>query len=128
MSLPTTLAGLSGFIIFIVFIVSMTATDIYPDETQNIIIKQNEFKDKVNITLNQTEESSVSNLFWPAKIYGYVTNGLSSLLSFVGMMLAMFLSMFGIAATLPLEFYGMFVILFSSLIVAIAKLLFFSGD
>lgn len=136
MGLPTTLAGISGFIIFIVFVVAISASDLYPAQSQIIVDSQNEFYDNLNRTTNITATPEESPGFWRTifglvgldGIYVFITNFFSMLVSFIVLQVGYVFLFFGIAGTIPPEFYLLFAILGMSAIIAILKLIFMSGD
>lgn len=133
MGLPTTLAGIMGFFIFIVLILGLGTPDLYPDETQKIRDNQEQFRSQFNQTTNR---STSPPSFWGSLfgivgldgIYNFIIGFFSMLMSFVILIVDYFLMFFGIAGSLPYEFYILFALLGSSLIIGIVKLIFLSGD
>lgn len=133
MGLPQSLAGIVGFLIFIIFIVSISASDIYPDQTKQITDSQNNFIANFNNSVNTT---AVNPGFWGTVlgltgldgIYNFITNFFSMIVSFVIMVGGYILLFFGIAATIPSDFYVFFALMGSGLIIAIVKLIFLNGD
>jgi len=133
MGLPNSLSGMLGFLIFIVFIVAIAATDVYPDETQAITSAQNNFIANFNNSVNTTAENpgfwgTVLGITGLDGIYNFITNFFSMIVSFVILVGGYLLLFFGISTALPTEFYVLFAIFGSSLIIGIVKLIFFSGD
>lgn len=135
MGLPTTLSGMIGFLIFIMFIIAISASDVYPDQTKQITDAQNNFIANFNSTINQTATADNPG-FWGTVlgitgldgIYNFITNFFSMIVSFVIMVGGYILLFFGVSTTLPKEVYVLFAIFGSSLIIGIVKLIFFSGD
>jgi len=133
MGLPQTLAGIAGFMIFIVVILGLTAPDIFPDQSANIVSTQNDITNAAKQVTNQStgEQSLASEILGIAGldgIYNYISNFLYIIGKFIVIFfqyLAMFL---GIALILPPEFYVFFGIMGITTIVAIVKLIFLSGD
>jgi hypothetical protein len=135
MGLPSTLAGIAGFIIFVIFIIGISATDIYPDETSKIVTSHNNFRAGLNATLNATSSTQSENGFWQNifgvtglnGIYNFIVGFMSMVVSFIVMMTQYLLLFIGISATLPTEFYVLFALLMSSSIIAIVLLIFLNG-
>ena len=135
MGLPVTLGGIAGFLIFVVVIIGMTAPDLYPDESQKIKDSQDIFIKNLNSTINQTSTTQNQG-FWLSilgiagldGIYNFIVNFFSMLISFIIMFVNYFLLFFGIAISLPSEFYILFILVSMSLIVAVIKLIFMAGD
>ena len=130
MGFPTTLFGVFGFIIATIFLIAMSASDLYPDETAAIESSQAEFIDNLNQTANSTVTPTAETGFWGTifgltgleGIYTFVTNILSMGISFMIMIVQYILLFFGIAVSIPAEFYLLFVLMGMSAIVAIIKL------
>lgn len=135
MGLPQSLAGIVGFLIFVIFIVSISASDVYPDETEKITDAQNNFIANFNNSVNATA-SSENQGFWSTilgftgldGIYNFITNFFSMIVSFIIMVGGYILLFFGIATTIPSDFYVFFALIGSGLIIAIVKLIFLNGD
>jgi hypothetical protein len=133
MGLPNTLAGLVGIIIFIVFIVAISAPDVYPDQTAQITSSQTNFINNFN---NSVNTSTPNPGFWGTilgltgldGIYNFITNFFSMIVSFVILVGGYILLLFGIATTIPSEFAVFFVLIASSGIIYVLKLIFMSGD
>ena len=135
MGLPQSLAGIVGFLIFIIFIISISASDIYPDQTKSITDSQNNFINNFNKSVNTT--ATQGNIgFWGTVlgitgldgIYNFITNFFSMIVSFIIMVGGYILLFFGIATTIPSDFYVFFALIGSGLIIAIVKLIFLNGD
>jgi len=129
MGLPSTLAGTVGFIVFVIFIVGIAATDIYPDQSKQAIERQTDFASKLNATVNSTTTGSQEG-FWNsiAGVANTILNFFGMIISFIGMVLAYELMFIGIAGTIPSEFLVLFALLQIGLVTAILKLIFMSGD
>jgi len=135
MGLPQSLAGIVGFLIFIIFIVSISASDIYPDETKRITDAQNNFIANFNNSVNSSASSGNSG-FWGIimdftgldGIYNFITNFFSMIVSFIIMVGGYILLFFGISTTIPSDFYVFFALIGSGLIIAIAKLIMLNGE
>jgi len=135
MGLPQSLAGIVGFLIFVIFIVSISASDVYPDQTQQITDAQNNFIANFNNSVNMSA-SNENQGFWGTLmgitgldgIYNFITNFFSMIVSFVIMVGGYILLFFGIATTIPSDFYVFFALLGSGLIIAIAKLIMLNGE
>jgi len=133
MGLPQTLAGIAGFMIFIVVILGLTAPDVFPDQSAEIVSTQQDITNAARQVTNQStgEQSIASEILGIAGldgIYNYISNFLYIIGKFIVIFfqyLAMFL---GIALILPPEFYVFFGIMGITTIVAIVKLIFLSGD
>jgi len=134
MGLPTTLGGIVGFMIATIFIISMSATDIFPDESQKLKTSQMDFANALNRTTSPGEVSQIGffermlGVVGLDGIYDFVRNFLSMLVSFIVMSVQGLFLFIGISAVLPMEFYLLFALIMSSLIVALIKLIFLSGD
>lgn len=135
MGFPQTLSGIVGILIFVIFIVSISASDVYPDQTKKITGAQNNFIANFNSSVNTTATAENPG-FWGTilgftgldGIYNFITNFFSMIVSFVIMVGGYILLFFGIATTIPSDFYVLFALIGSGLIIAIVKLIFFSGD
>lgn len=135
MGLPASLSGIVGFLIFVIFIIAISASDVYPDQTAKITSAQNNFISNFNNSVNTTASSSNQG-FWGFimgatgldGIYTFIVNFFSMITSFIIMVGGYIGLFFGIATTLPSDFYVLFAIVGSSLIIAIVKLVFLSGD
>lgn len=135
MGLPTTLAGIAGFLIACIFLIGMTATDIFPDESQNIIHSQNDFTQALNRSTAPINNSSDVGFFGSLLgvvgldgIYDFIRNFLSLLVSFIVMIVSYLFLFIGIATILPTELYLLFALIISGGIIAIVKLIFIAGD
>lgn len=134
MGLPTSLSGVVGFLIFIIFMIAISASDVYPDQTAKITSAQNNFIANFNNSVNATA-SNENPGFWGTVlgltgldgIYNFITNFFSMIVSFVIMVGGYILLFFGIATTLPSDFYILFAIFASNAIIAIVLLIFLSG-
>jgi len=135
MGLPNTLAGIIGLLIFVIFIVAISASDIYPAETTRITSAQNNFIANFNNSVNATA-SQENQGFWGTilgftgldGIYNFITNFFSMVVSFVIMIGGYILLFFGIATSVPSDFYVFFALIGSGLIIAVVKLIFLNGD
>jgi len=126
MGLPQTLAGIAGFMIFIVVILGLTAPDIFSDQSADIVATQQDITNAAMHVTNQStgeQRSLVSEILGVAGLDGVYILGKFIVIFF--QYLAMFL---GIALILPSEFYVFFGIMGITTIVSIVKLLFLSGD
>lgn len=135
MGLPNTLAGIIGVLIFIIFIVAISASDIYPADTARITNAQNNFIANFNNSVNATASQEnpgfyrwVLGLTGLDGVYNFVTNFFSMIVSFVIMVGGYILLFFGIATSIPSDFYVFFALIGSGLIIAIVKLIFLNGD
>lgn len=133
MGLPTTLAGTVGFIIFIVFIVAITVPNLNSQDAITIRNMQSGFN--TNNTVNSTSTNQSSG-FWSFLgevtglngIYDYIIGFFQWGLNFIILALA-YLGLFShVFLTVPPVFYIIFLLIASGLIIAIAKLIFLSGD
>jgi len=130
MGFPTTLFGVFGFIIAAIFLIAMSASDLYPDETKAIEDSQDAFINNLNRTANSTITPTADTGFWGTifgltgldGIYTFVTNILSMGISFMIMIVQYILLFFGIAVSIPSEFYVLFILMGMSAIVAIIKI------
>lgn len=126
--IPNSLAGIIGFLIFVVLVLSMSAGDLFPDQTKGISDTQNRF----NVNLNSTINSSVTPAtdVWSsiANVFDTITGFFGVIITFIEMIFQYFFFFIGISLLLPPEFYVFFAILSSGLIIAIIKLIFLSGD
>lgn len=135
MGLPNTLAGIVGFLIFIIFIVAISASDVYPSQIKTITDSQNNFIANFNNSVNATASGSNQG-FWGTilglagldGIYSFIVNFFSMIVSFVIMVGGYILLFFGIAVTIPSDFYVFFALMGSGLIIAIAKLIMLNGE
>lgn len=135
MGLPNTLAGIVGMLIFIIFIISISASDVYPDQTKSITDAQNNFIENFNNSVNSTASTNNPG-FWGALmgftgldgIYDFIINFFSMIVSFVIMVGGYILLFFGIATTIPSDFYVFFALIGSGLIIAVVKLIFLNGE
>ena len=135
MALPQTLAGLAGLMIACIFVIGMTASDIFPDESAKIVKSQIDFNEALNKSTNPT--GAASEVSWFGKllglagvdgIYDFIRNFFSMLVSFIVMIVQYVLLFVGIARILPTEFYLFFALMVSTGIILIVKLIFWSGD
>jgi len=135
MGLPNTLAGIVGMLIFVIFIVAISASDIYPAETKSITTAQNTFINNFNKSVNSTA-SQENPGFWGTVlgitgldgIYNFITNFFSMIVSFMIMVAGYILLFFGIAVSVPSDFYVFFALMGSGLIIAVLKLIFMNGE
>jgi hypothetical protein len=135
MGLPTTLGGISSFILAVIFIVGISASDIYPDESQALIHSQNDFQNALNQSVVETNSTTEVGFFGTLLgavgldgIYDFIRNFLSLLVSFIVMTVQGLFLFLGLATILPTEFYLFFALIASASIAAIVKLIFFAGD
>lgn len=130
MGFPTTLFGVFGFIIAVIFLIAISASDLYPDETNAIKDSQSAFLENLNKTANSSITPSADTGFWGTifgltgldGIYTFITNILSMGVSFMIMIVQYILLFFGIATSIPSEFYLLFALMGLSAIVAIIKI------
>jgi hypothetical protein len=116
-------------------IIGLSATDLYPDESNKVIASQNTFYSNLNSSTNSTTSTTAGG-FWSSLfgiagldgIYNFIINFFSILISFIVMIVSYLLLLIGISTTLPKEFYVFFALMGSSMIIAIVKLIFLSGD
>jgi hypothetical protein len=135
MGFPTTLAGIAGFLIACMFLIGISATDVFPDETQKIVHSQNDFTNALNRSTAPVNTSSDVGFFGSLLgvvgldgIYDFIRNFLSLLVSFIVMMVQYLLLFIGISTILPTEFYLFFALIISGTVIAIVKLIFIAGD
>jgi hypothetical protein len=139
MGLPTTLAGIAGFLIFVVLIIGMSASDLYPNETAKIQQTQDNYLNALNISTNTSAPAapasfwdnpiaSVLNLVGLDGIYTAILNFFGMIITFIVMMVGSLFLFMGIASTIPAEVAVFFAIIASSAIIAIVKLIFLSGE
>ena len=135
MGLPTTLGGLAGFLIAVIFIIGIAATDVFPDESQKIVTSQNDFTIAMNRSTAPVNSSTDVGFFGKLLgvvgldgIYDFIRNFLSLLIAFIVMVVSYLLLFMGIATILPTEFYLLFALIISASIIAIIKLIFIAGD
>jgi purine-cytosine permease-like protein len=135
MGLPSTLGGIAGFIIAIIFLIGISATDLYPNQSKNIVTSQNDFTRALNQstqTVNSTSDvgffGRILGVVGLDGIYDFIRNFLSMLVSFIVMMVQYVFMFIGIATILPTEFYLLFALMISGTIIALIKLIFLSGD
>ena len=132
MALPQTLAGISGFIIFIAVVLGITAADIFPEQTTNIQDTQTNMINVASSMTNGTQEpstiSSILGIVGLDAIYQYITNFLYIMGSFIVLFFQYLLMFLGIALLVPPEFYVFFAVMGMTSIIAILKLIFLSGD
>lgn len=135
MGLPTTLGGISSFILAVIFIVGISASDIYPDESQALIHSQNDFQNALNQSVVETNSTTEVGFFGTLLgavgldgIYDFIRNFLSLLVSFIVMTVQGLFLFLGLATILPTEFYLFFALIASASIAAIVKLILFAGD
>ncbi len=134
MGLPSTLGGISGFILTIIFIIGMSATDIFPDESQQLKTSELDFANALNRTTSPGNASDIGffdkilGVVGLDGIYDFIRNFLSMLVAFVVMSVQALFLFLGIASILPTEFYLFFALITSATITAIIKLVFFSGE
>jgi hypothetical protein len=128
MGLPTTLAGLAAFLIFVVLIVSMSASDLYPNQSNGIRATQERFDTYLNATTNQSVSQSTD--VWSAitNVFNFITGIFGMILTFIAGMVQYVLFFLGIVRQLPPEFYILFAIIGSTSIVLIIKLIFLAGE
>lgn len=122
-------------IIFIVFIMGMSAGDMFPDESQKIINSQNDFIKSLNQSMNTSQTQSEIGFWGNIRgalgidgIYDFIRNFFSMLVSFIVMLVQYLFFFIGISQILPTEFYVFFALICSGLSIAILKLIFLAGD
>jgi hypothetical protein len=134
MGLPSTIGGISGFILAILFVVGMSATDIFPDESQKLKTSELDFANALNSTTSPGDPSNIGfferllGVIGVDGIYDFIRNFLSMLVAFIVMSVQALFLFIGIATILPPEFYLFFALITSATITAIIKLVFFSGE
>lgn len=134
MGIPSTIGGISGFILAAIFIIGMSATDIFPDESQKLITSELEFANALNRTTSPGNVSDIGifdkilGVVGLDGIYDFIRNFLSMLVAFIVLSVQALLLFVGIATILPIEFYLFFALMISATITALIKLIFFSGD
>jgi hypothetical protein len=123
MGIPSTLAGLIGFVVAVIFIIGMAATDIFPDNSRAIQNSNADLTHALNSTMNitQSEPGLLSSLLAVPSFLGVI-------IAFIVLMVQYVLLFVGIATILPTEFYLLFALIVIGSIVAIVKLVFMSGD
>lgn len=134
--LPTTLAGMTGFIIFVVFLTIMIVPNLNSQEAEHIKELQNDFNGKMNSTTNLSNNPNVPAGFWSiignalglTGIYDFIIGFFQIIVSFNILLLNYLGIFFSTIAGIPGEFSVIFVIMASSLVIGIIKLIFFSGD
>lgn len=130
MGFPTTLFGVFGFIVAVIFLVAISASDLFPAQIQPIKDSQTNFLNTVNNTANATINPTADTGFWGTVfgltgldgIYTFITNSFSMAISFMIMVIQYLLAFIGIAAIIPTEFYLLFLLMSMAGIVAIIKL------
>jgi len=133
MGLPTTLSGIVGFILFVIFLLSISVSDIYPDQTKSITDAQSNFLNTMNTTKNSTATNpgfwgTVMGITGLDGIYNFITNFFSMIVSFMIMVIGYTGLFLLIPLTVPAEFLVIFIILVSYVIIAILKLIFLNGE
>jgi Mg2+ and Co2+ transporter CorA len=128
MGLPTTLAGISGFLIFVVLILAISASDLYPDRTAGIRQNQAQFSTYLNATTNQTVSQGTDAWSAITNVFNFITGVFGMIIVFISLEMQYALFFVGIAVILPPEFYVLFALVGSSIIISIIKLLFLAGD
>lgn len=135
MGLPSTLGGIAGFLIAVIFIIGISATDVFPDESQKIVTSQTDFTNALNRSTAPVNSSTDVGFFGKLLgvvgldgIYDFIRNFLSLLVAFIVMIVSYLLLFIGIATILPTEFYLLFALIISASIIALIKLIFLSGD
>jgi hypothetical protein len=135
MGLPSTLGGIAGFLIAVIFILGISATDVFPDQSQHIKASQNDFTSALNRSTAPINSSSDVGFFGKLLgsvgldgIYDFIRNFLSLLVAFIVMIVSYLFLFVGISTILPSEFYLLFALLASASIIALIKLIFLSGD
>lgn len=120
MGLPRTLIGIMGFIIFVVFMIGISATDLYPDKSNDIKNAQTIIISEINYSMNTSEESSTS--YYPGWVLS-IGHIISAMFAYVSMLFASLALFLGLSTTLPQEFYLLFALIASSAIISIVLLL-----
>jgi len=131
--LPTSLAGMIGFIIFVVFIVAITVPSINSRDTETIKSLQEGYQQ--NNTVNSTSLNQ-STGFWGFigtvtglnGVYDYIVGFFQMIINFIKLVLA-YLGIFtNVFSQVPTIFYIIFLIVGSSVVIGIIKLIFLAGD
>jgi hypothetical protein len=133
--LPTTLAGMAGFIIFVAFLVGLTVPNLNSSDAENVKSLQTEFVSSMNQSTNHSTSTSGSG-FWgfvgvatgTNGIYDFIVGFFSMVISFMELVLAYLGIYVLLAGQLPVVFYVLFAVLTSSIIIGIIKLIFIRGD
>ena len=128
MGLPNTLSGNIGLIVFVVFIIGIAASDIYPDESASVRNAQQDFSGNLNIIINSTSPTAEEG-FWNslAGVGNYLMNFFDMIISFLYMVIQYEILFISIAAIVPTEFYLLFALLQISTIVSIILLIALAG-
>jgi len=134
MGMPSTIGGISGFILAVIFVIGMSASDIFPDESQKLKTSELDFANALNRTTSPGNTSDIGfferilGVVGLDGIYDFIRNFLSMLVAFVVMSVQALFLFVGIATILPTEFYLFFALMTSATITAIIKLIFLAGD
>jgi hypothetical protein len=131
--LPTSLAGMIGFIIFVVFIVAITVPSINSRDTETIKTLQSNYQQ--NSTVNSTSLNQsvgfwgfIGNVTGLNGIYDFIVGFFQMIINFIKLALA-YLGIFtNVFSQVPSVFYIIFLVLASSLVIGLIKLIFLSGD
>lgn len=132
MGLPTTLAGMVGFIIFVVFIVAITVPNLNSQDAITVRNMQNNFVTNTSVnssSLNQTSGfwSFIGTVTGLNGVYDFIIGFIQMILNFITLCLA-YLGIFTtVFSSVPAVFYVIFLVLASSLIVGIIKLIALRG-
>lgn len=134
--LPTTLQGMAGFMIFVVFILVLTVPNLHNDDATSITTAQTDFQAKLNSTTNSSTNPTAPSGFWSFLgsalgingIYDFIIGFFQVLISFF-MLILTYLGIFvGVSSSLPSIFFVIFAIMASSVIIGIIKLIALSGE
>lgn len=135
MGLPTTLSGMLGFIIFLIFVIALIAPQLHNADASRLNKAQNDFLKNMNSSVNSTSTSEnegfwglIGNATGLNGIYDFIVGFFQTAISFIILALAYFLAFIGISGIIPPVFYVFFAIFGAGAIVGIVKLIALRGD
>lgn len=131
MGLPTTLYGVIGFTMAIVFIIGISATDLYPSQTVYIQSSQENVMTRLNTSINLSQTQGTGDQgFWDGilNFLDFVKNLILLPLDVLLLMIDYMIMFVGLSGTIPAEFYVFFILISLSLVISIVKMIFLSGD
>ena len=132
MSLPRTLAGITGYIILVGFVVGMVVAGL-PSNQGRIQESTDNMRNALNNSVNGTSSQSgfwgfVGTATGVGGVYDFVLGFFQIQIALIQMMLAFVGIYIDIFSAIPPAFYIVFILLLDSLIIGIAKLIMLSGD
>jgi hypothetical protein len=133
MSLPHTLNGIIGTIVFVVFMLVLVVPSIENNQqSKNIIDQQNAMINNFNQSVNATTPTGIGGListaFGVGGIYNIITGLLQLMIDLIFLIVTYIVAMLAVILQVPTPFFIIFVLMSIGLIIGIVKLIMLAGD